>query len=132
MREILSCAGFAGILTVVLVLASCSGSRQEAEVLQMGLVHSAELSGACATALEFLDRNEREKAREVLEFHLREAVLHADGLVALGAKVDTPLPNIRAGMARAGAYAARHDPRVSEAAMRVLAALGPGPVSGGP
>jgi hypothetical protein len=37
------------------------------------------------------------------------------------------MPNLRAGMARAGAYAAQHDPRVADAAKRVLSVLGPVP-----
>jgi Tfp pilus assembly protein PilF len=130
MRKLLAPSGIVGVLVLTVVLASCSNSRQEAETRQLGLAHAAEVAGVCARALELLDANEPEKARQALETHLKESVLHADALVALGARIDTPLPNIRAGMVRAGAYAAQRDPRVSEAATRVVAALGPGPASG--
>ena len=45
-------------------------------------------------------------------------------------EIQQPIPSIRAGMARAGAYAAQHDPRVSDAAKRVFGVLGPDPAAG--
>jgi hypothetical protein len=130
MSRSFSLLGLVAILPALALLPACNRSRQDAEIQQIGLAHAAEVSGLCAAVLEALDRNEPEKVRELLALNLRESVLHAEGLVAVGARIEQPMPGIRAGMARAGAYAAQHDPRVADAAKRVLGVLGPDPAAG--
>ena len=130
MYRSLTLSGLAAVLLALLVYAACNRSRQDAADQQIGLAHAAEVSGICAAALEALDRNEEGKARELLALHLRESVLRAESPVALGARIEQPMSNIRAGRARAGAYAAQHDPRVADAAKRVLGLLGPDPAAG--
>jgi hypothetical protein len=130
MSRFFTLLGFVAILLALALLTACDGSRRDAEIQQVGLAHAAEVSGICAAALEALDRDEPEKARELLTLHLRESVLYAEGLVAVGARIEQPMPNIRARMARAAAYAAQHDPRVADAAKRVLVTLGPDPAAG--
>lgn len=130
MSRLSTLLGLVAILLALVLLTACDDSRHEAEIQQIRLVYAAQVSGVCAAALEALDRNENDKARKVLDGNLRLAIQEAELIVAAGVRLEQPMPNIRARMARAHAYAAQHDPRVADAAKRVLDVLGPDPVAG--